>query len=150
MWNDWLSFDVLSDLTYGESFDSLKNQKTNSFITETFTGSQFSPVVGLTWDYIFFTLLLRGLLAFQTVKNLIDGGTQTISDDKVQKRIDQGADARNDFMKYVSSTLAGPLSVHTSGQQCPLLRVADRCRNRSFATIQTTARLLSPCMRFVV
>lgn len=67
-----------------------------------------TPAALMTWDYSIVNWLFKGLFFLKSLGEARSGSSSTVTDDKVQKRIDLGADARKDFMTYVSHVLFLP------------------------------------------
>ncbi|KAL9003920.1 MAG: hypothetical protein Q9188_003236 [Gyalolechia gomerana] len=98
-WLNFTTFDIVGDLSLGESFGGLEQGRYHGWIAVIFT--QFK-LAALAVSFRFFGLdkVLRAMLP----KSAIEKRRQhaNTANEKIHRRLDQGADAeRNDFMTYV-------------------------------------------------
>lgn len=101
-WLDRLTFDIVGDLTFGESFGSVKNAVTDKFIRDCYDGCNLTPALLMAWDYSVINWLFKAMFKVPSIKAAQEG-SEAISNAKIQKRIDAGVEARQDFMTYVRS-----------------------------------------------
>lgn len=99
-WLDRLTFDIVSDLTFGESNGDVKNGTTNKMIEETYMGCNITPLLLMAHDYKILEYAFKILFNLPSIK-LAQEGSEKLIAAKVEKRIDQGAESRKDFMTYV-------------------------------------------------
>lgn len=98
-WLNFTTFDIVGDLSLGESFGGLEQGRYHGWIAVIFT--QFK-LAALAVSFRFFGLdkVLRAMLP----KSAIEKRRQhaNTANEKIHRRLDQGSDAgRNDFMTYV-------------------------------------------------
>ena len=100
MWLDLLCFDVLHDLTFGESFDGVKTGKVDPYLDNIYMGCRMTPVVLMMWDYTIVKWALALMSQLPSIKNTQEGD-KIVQDAKIAKRTALKDDARKDFMTYV-------------------------------------------------
>jgi cytochrome P450 len=93
------TFDIISDLSFGESFGGLRTRTAHPWIKAFFDmatiGTIMTQLVLLKLPIL---SILAGLLVLPMLRKRL--GVMSYTKDKIEKRIDQGSD-RPDFMSYV-------------------------------------------------
>lgn len=102
-WLDWLSFDILSDLTFGETFGSVGKGASDKFINDCYVGCNITPALQMMWDYKIVEWLFKTMFQVPSIK-MAQEGSEEVNKVKVKKRMDAGAESRKDFMTYVRRT----------------------------------------------
>jgi cytochrome P450 len=95
---NWTTFDVLGELAFGESFNSLKNRKTDDWIAIILDSIKFNA-----WDVAIWKLpILPRFQYYLTPAKVREGGTKHAyeSRDKILKRAAEKTD-RKDFVSYI-------------------------------------------------
>jgi cytochrome P450 len=95
---NWTTFDVLGELAFGESFGSLKNRRTDPWISIILDSIKFNA-----WDVAIWKLpILPRFQSWLTPANIREGGLKHAyeSKDKILKRTAQKTD-RKDFVSYI-------------------------------------------------
>ncbi|KAF2755430.1 cytochrome P450 [Pseudovirgaria hyperparasitica] len=97
---DLLSFDIITDLTYGESFDGVRTGETNQLLKDLYQGSKLNPILLTSWDYAPLMWLLKFLFSLPKAKELQEGEEKG-QKDRMNRRRAKGTDAKKDFMSYI-------------------------------------------------
>lgn len=95
---NWTTFDVLGELAFGESFSSLKNRKTDDWISIILDSIKFNA-----WDVAIWKLpILPQFQYYLTPTKVREGGVKhaKLSRDKILKRAAEKTD-RKDFVSYI-------------------------------------------------
>ncbi|KIW03534.1 uncharacterized protein PV09_05295 [Verruconis gallopava] len=95
---NWTTFDVLGELAFGEPFNSLKNRKTDSWISIILDSIKFNA-----WDVAIWKLPIVPYFQYWlTPKHIREGGIRHAieSKEKILKRAEKGSD-RIDFVSYI-------------------------------------------------
>jgi cytochrome P450 len=95
---NWTTFDVLGELAFGESFNSLKNRKTDPWISIILDSIKFNA-----WDVAIWKLpVVPWFQYWLTPANIREGGLKHAheSKDKILKRAAEKTD-RKDFVSYI-------------------------------------------------
>jgi cytochrome P450 len=95
---NWATFDVLGELAFGESFNSLKNRKTDPWISIILDSIKFNA-----WDVVIWKLpILPWLQYWLTPASVREGGLKQAheSKDKTLKRATEKTN-RKDFVSYI-------------------------------------------------
>jgi len=101
VWVDRLSFDILSDLTFGESFDDVKNDTSNTFIGDCYEGCKMLPVFVMKWDYAVVNWLLMLMFNIPSIKQKM-AADEAAAKDRVNKWFNSKNENRKDFMTYIT------------------------------------------------
>lgn len=101
-WSDILTFDILSDLTYGEPFGSIESGEWAGFTKQMMRGSKLNPAILASWDYAPLMWLLKAIFALPKTQALLEGD-RVEQEGKLIRRRAKGSEARKDFMTYVCS-----------------------------------------------
>jgi len=131
-WYIWTTFDIISDLTFGESFGGLQDQRWHPWVETIVEGLEAAGTItafgryGLAWVYRF--LIPKAMLAkFDALF--------TYTKEKVASRMERGTQ-RPDFMSYVMRN-------DKDGQQMSKAEVEANAEVLIVAGSETTASLLS-------
>ena len=99
-WLDLLCFDVLSDLTLGQSFNGLETGETHPFIDMVYKGCAMTPVLLMEWDYSIIKWALKLMSKVPRIKRAQEGDkAEQLA--RIKRRKEVGDDSRKDFMSYV-------------------------------------------------
>lgn len=105
-WFNYLSFDVVTDLSFGESLGALKRGTPDPYIEGFWRSCKMWIMIPLMWEYTIIDLLFKAMLRIPAVKRdreMSYLGTKS----KVDKRMATQTD-RKDFMAYVSTRVCQP------------------------------------------
>ncbi|KAI0594386.1 cytochrome P450 [Biscogniauxia sp. FL1348] len=97
---NWVTFDIIGDLTFGESFNAVAEAKSNFWISLILDASYFA-MISTTAKRI---PILKLMLPFVMPKNAPERFKihRKLTDEKLQKRIQQGATSnREDFFAHI-------------------------------------------------
>lgn len=130
--NDWytrVSFDIVSDLSFGESLNALQKNTLHEFIKGFFTSCRYYSFFLMAQEYKIFGFILQTLMLLPIIRNAEEMGYQSTKD-KVSKRISLQSKSQKDFMTYVSSSppKSGKLSdikrffATTMNEDCRIVR----------------------------
>jgi cytochrome P450 len=98
-WFNYLAFDVVTDLSFGEPLGALERGTSDPYIEGFFSACKMFIVVPLMHEYALFNLFFKTMMKIPAVKRSQEMGylaTKT----KVEKRMKTRTD-RKDFMTYV-------------------------------------------------
>jgi cytochrome P450 len=97
-WYNFIAFDIIGDLTLGESFDCLQESKSHPWVSYLMKVFKSSSFLAAARRYPFLTPVLLWFIP----KEIIKGRTQhaQFTKEKVEKRMEMGS-VRGDFMTYV-------------------------------------------------
>lgn len=134
-WYNLTTFDLISDLTFGTSFEGLKNNHLHGWITAIFSSIKLGVILRFARQY---PVLAKGFM-FLTPKKLKKGRAEhrAMLRDTVMRRInDPDLNGRGDFMDAMQKHKGGPdgLSVEELVTNANVLLIAGS---------ETTATLLS-------
>lgn len=101
-WFNFLTFDVIGDLCFGESFDALKNGKPHFWISQIFDGLKLWRILRFGKHYALARLLLKMAMAVVPGAEAARDSFFKVPSVKIEKRLALETD-RKDFMSYVSS-----------------------------------------------
>ncbi|GME64949.1 hypothetical protein AJ79_03600 [Neofusicoccum parvum] len=136
-WYNFLTFDVIGDLAFGESFDCLKNSEYHSWISIVFDNIKLSAYLRCTQYY---PSIVRPLLRLFIPRHLTAhrAGHMKLTREKAMRRLDMKTD-RVDLM----SRLAAPGSGITPAE------FTSNCGTVIVAGSDTTANLLAGVTHFL-
>ena len=103
-WLNFLTFDIIGDLAFGESFHALETGEEHEFVRSIFQGVKFTRFVRAARYY---PLLKRLLSALPAILPYVGRSRQRVMDfaaEKVRTRLRQDVE-RKDFTTYVSNFL---------------------------------------------
>lgn len=138
-WYNLIAFDVVSDLSFGESLDALHAGTRHEFIQGFFSACRYQPLFVLAREYKPIGLLLRTLMSIPSFKRVQEMGYQSTKD-KVLRRIELKSDTRRDFMTYVSIILQNPQQTLMNFQ---ILKHNDKRGMSEFEIIGSTSVLVN-------
>ncbi|KAM6512923.1 hypothetical protein FSOLCH5_010615 [Fusarium solani] len=96
----WLTFDIIGDLAFGESFDTVATGKTNFWVSIIYDGTWFGLLVGLRRRVPLMNLILPFIVPKDAAKNHMLH--QKLTAEEVAKRIEQKDTlARSDFFHHI-------------------------------------------------
>lgn len=98
-WYNHTTFDIIGDLTYGESFHSLEKGDYHPWVRSIYQGIKAGALMFAMNDLLPLGSLTK-LLTPSSMKELADANL-TYSIDKIRRRLDRGAIDHPDFMSYV-------------------------------------------------
>ncbi|KAG5660139.1 hypothetical protein KAF25_003661 [Fusarium avenaceum] len=137
---NWLTFDIIGDLTFGESFDALNQWKPNVWVS-----LLLSFLRQITYLPVFNRLSIPKFLFLPLVPKNLKEGIEThnrLTAEKVQRRIDMGNSRdREDFFAHILRKGEGSLDVVHLREQAKLLILAGS---------ETTANLLAGAMFYLL
>ena len=99
-WLELLSFDVISDLTFGESLHGLEAGAKGDYIENIYMGCKMMPVILMGWDYTLVKWLIQLMFKLPSVRMAREGDAAD-TEAKVERRKARKDQARKDFMTYV-------------------------------------------------
>ncbi|KAH7233411.1 cytochrome P450 [Fusarium tricinctum] len=137
---NWLTFDVIGDLTFGESFDALNQWKPNVWVSLI-----LSFLSQITFLSVFNRLSIPKSLFLPVIPKSLKEGIEThnrLTAEKVQRRIDMGNSRdREDFFAHILRKEKGSLDVVHLREQAKILILAGS---------ETTANLLASAMFYLL
>lgn len=159
-WFNYLTFDLVGDLAFGESFGCLTESRMHDWVALIFQSVRVTPVLFLASAYPSTVGLLLNLLA---PRRLLEARDQhwSFSKDKITRRTARGADrSRRDFFSYIlkdddkhTPQAANETPVSKGRKAADLLDCANLTTN-AYALIlagsETTATALSGTTHFLV
>ncbi|PSN69578.1 cytochrome P450 [Corynespora cassiicola Philippines] len=97
---NWLTFDIIGDLTFGESFDAVKNGKTHPWVSMIVESSYWGNLVGLRKRIPLLNLVLPFLVHKDLSKELETHWQLTV--EKTKRRVDKkDTITKEDFFKQI-------------------------------------------------
>ncbi|KAL1852791.1 hypothetical protein Daus18300_012035 [Diaporthe australafricana] len=99
------AFDIMSHLTFGESFNSLPTGEHHPFTADFFEKIKIFPIIYVSREYTAVNLLLKAIMMIPSVKKQQQEYFEATTA-LVEKRMELVDSSQHDFMKYVSSTSA--------------------------------------------
>lgn len=98
-WYNYLTFDIISDLAFGDPFNCLENSDYHPLVAMIFSGIRGNAHMSFFEQYP----LLRPLVNFMATKDDMEKRRQyyAMARAKTEKRIALGVDTRKDFMTYI-------------------------------------------------
>ncbi|TVY22564.1 Cytochrome P450 monooxygenase [Lachnellula hyalina] len=99
-WYNLIAFDVVSDLSFGESLDAIQGGTRHEFIEGFFSACRYQPFFVMAREYRSIGLLLKAMMSIPSFKRVQEMGYQSTKD-KVLRRIALKSDTRRDFMTYI-------------------------------------------------
>lgn len=97
---DRLSFHILSDLTFGESFEGVKNGSNAKFINDCYVACKTLPFMLMSWDYQLVKWLMKVMFMMPSVKLTMEAD-KAATKLRVDKRLALKNQTKKDFMSYV-------------------------------------------------
>ncbi|KAI1498688.1 cytochrome P450 [Biscogniauxia marginata] len=138
---NWITFDVIGDLTFGESFNAVADGKTNFWISLILDATYFGMLATAAKRIPILKLMLPFVIAKDTKEHF--KVHRQLTDEKLQKRIRQGATSeREDFFAQILRK-----GSHTPGQlrtQSIILTVAGSETTSTFLSGATYFLLKNP------
>lgn len=100
-WFNALTFDVVTELSFGEPLGALHSDGRSAYIDDFFTSCRIFPLIPTSWEYPIVNKCLKLMMMIPSVKRMQEMGYLSTKA-KVQKRI-AAADTtkKMDFMAYV-------------------------------------------------
>lgn len=94
-WFKFTTFDPIGDLTFGESFEALKNEEYNFWIANNFQGLKFLRLTTILEDYPLLGMPIMGLMSFfSSVKKAREKHLK-YTREKASRRLDNKSDKRD-------------------------------------------------------
>lgn len=97
-WLNFTTFDITGDLTYGDSFDSLKNEDYNSWIANVFRMVRISTMIRVTRTYPIVGIPLMALLNMIPALAKARHTHRSYTLEKTTRRLEKSID-RKDFIR---------------------------------------------------
>jgi len=101
-WFNYLAFDVVTDLSFGEELGALKKGVRDEYIDGFFTGCRVYGVIPMVHEYAVCRWLFAALMKVPAVKRSEEDRWSAATTKRVNKRMDAVTD-RNDFMSHVGA-----------------------------------------------
>lgn len=99
---NWITFDILGELAFGESFEAVATMKTNHWVSIMVTGVLFGTMVGLQKRFPQLRWLLPFILPANAKQDYVAHRQLTLQ--KLKKRIERKKQSRTDFFSYMFKT----------------------------------------------
>ncbi|KAF1950207.1 cytochrome P450 [Byssothecium circinans] len=99
-WITMLSFDILSHLTFGESFDSVSAGKTHDFTEDFYQKMSIFPIICASREYSFTNWLMKLMLKIPFIA-AAELEFFHVTKGRVDKRMSKDFPDQHDFMKYI-------------------------------------------------
>ena len=99
-WYNFLTFDIIGDLCYGEPFNALENREYHKWMKNIFGGVKFSRVLKIAEAYEPLMLLLRATMKLIPAVGRARKEHIEFTELKTARRLDMKTD-RKDFMDYI-------------------------------------------------
>lgn len=101
-WCNYLAFDIVTDLSFGEPLGALSRGAPDPYIDGFFKSCRLFPIIPLLYEYSFVRLLFNLSMKIQAVKGSQEMG-YLATKEKVERRMSQDRTEKKDFMTYVST-----------------------------------------------
>jgi len=102
-WYNLLTFDIITDLAFGEPLHAVESGDHHPYVDDVFTSCKIFPIVPTAWEYPVVNYLLKALMNIPFIKEKQELG-YSITKSKVEKRMATNQLRRKDFMTYVCIT----------------------------------------------
>ena len=96
---NWLTFDIIGDLTFGESFNAVAKMKTNYWVSVMVNSAFFGTMLGLCKSFPQLQLFPPLILPAHAKRDYL--AHRQLTRQKLERRIHQGDRGRNDFLAGV-------------------------------------------------
>ena len=96
---NWLTFDIIGDLAFGESFDAVATMKTNYWVSVMVNSAFFGTMLGLCKRFPQLHLFLSLILPANARRDYM--AHRQLTHQKLERRVDQGDTGRNDFLARI-------------------------------------------------
>jgi len=114
-WFDYLTFDVVTDLSFGEPLGSLKRGAPSLYIMGFYKACRMYPMIAMIYESSLMRLLFEGMMKIPAVRRDQEMG-YLATKEKVERRLKQDRFSGKDFMTYVSdftlNTTYSPLTLN--------------------------------------
>lgn len=100
-WYNFLTFDIIGDMSFGESFHALESGEYHKWMANLFGGVKYARIVAIASFYQPGRMLLDALVNLVPAIAQAREDHMTFCKEKTQERLDMDTD-RKDFMSYVS------------------------------------------------
>jgi cytochrome P450 len=102
-WYNFLTFDIIGDMCFGESFEALESGEYHVWMKNLFEGVKYARFMSIASFYEPLMTILRGLMKLSPGIAKASQEHKRFTFHKTAKRLDTKTD-RTDFMSYVSSS----------------------------------------------
>ncbi|KAF2973068.1 hypothetical protein GQX73_g500 [Xylaria multiplex] len=99
-WFNYLAYDIIADLSFGEPLGALKHGQPSMYINEFFKACRTWPMIPLAHEFTLVNLLFRGLMKIPAVRKNQET-TYLATMESVDKRMNNDNLERKDFMTYI-------------------------------------------------
>lgn len=99
-WFDYLAFDIVTDLSFGEPLGALQRGVPNSYISGFYKACRMYPIIPMIHEYSPMRLLFSMLMKIPAIKRDQEMG-YLATKEKVERRFKQDRFNGKDFMTYV-------------------------------------------------
>ncbi|KAI3326359.1 putative benzoate 4-monooxygenase cytochrome P450 [Xylariaceae sp. AK1471] len=99
-WFNVFTFDVMSHLTFGESFNSLPSGKLHPFTVDFFGKMKIFPIIYVSREYYLVNLLMKLMMMVPSIKREQEEFFEATKA-RVDKRMGQNVPDLHDIMKYI-------------------------------------------------
>ena len=99
-WYNFLTFDIIGDLCFGESFGALESGEYHKWMGNLLGGAKYGRIMVIATFYQPLMMILRGLMAMIPAVGRAQKEHDEFTNVKTQARLDRKTD-RNDFMTYI-------------------------------------------------
>jgi cytochrome P450 len=100
-WSNALTFDVITELSFGEPLGALHSNGRDAYIDDFFTSCKIFPIIPTSWEYPIVDSCLKLMMKIPSLKRIQEMGYLSTKA-KVQKRIAAATTTKKvDFMTYV-------------------------------------------------
>ncbi|KAI4858863.1 putative benzoate 4-monooxygenase cytochrome P450 [Hypoxylon rubiginosum] len=99
-WCNYLAFDIVTDLSFGEPLGALSRGAPDPYIDGFFKSCRLFPIIPLLYEYSFVRLLFNLSMKIQAVKGSQEMG-YLATKEKVERRMSQDRTEKKDFMTYI-------------------------------------------------
>jgi hypothetical protein len=100
-WFDCLTFDVVTDLSFGEPLGSLKRGAPSPYIAGFYKACRMYPMIAMIYESLLMRLLFEGMMKIPAIRRDQEMG-YLATKEKVERRLKQDRFSGKDFMTYVS------------------------------------------------
>jgi hypothetical protein len=99
-WFNYLAFDIVTDLSFGEPLGALRRGTSDPYIEGFFNACRMFIVIPLTHEYLLFKAIVKLMMRVPLIRRSQEMG-YLATKSKVEKRLNAKTD-KKDFMTYVS------------------------------------------------
>jgi cytochrome P450 len=148
-WYTLTAFDMIGDLSFGASFEGLKNNQVHGWIKMIFQGIKMNVLIQIAQKY---PMITKSVMKYMLVADLVQAQQAFVRETAMRKINNPGMAGRGDFMEAMQRHKGGPdgLSMDETVSNLTILIAAGSETTSSLLSGTTHLLLKNPhCMRRV-